>query len=100
MIVLEDYDFDEFIEKGKVVIDFYADWCGPCQRLAPIFDKASKEYKDIKFAKIDIDKAKEIAERFDVMSIPCVIFFKDGKEVDRMVGFSGEEDVKERLDAL
>ncbi len=100
MITIEDYEFDEFIEKGKVVIDFYADWCGPCQKLGPIFEKLSKEYKNIKFGKINIDSAREIAERFDVMSIPCIIFFKDGQEVDRIVGFSGEDYLKEKLDSF
>jgi thioredoxin 1 len=92
--------FEDEIKEGKVVADFYAEWCGPCKQLAPIFEKLKEEYKDIKFIKVDIEEQKEIAAQFSVMSIPCLIFFKDGSEVDRIVGFSGEQDIKEKLDSL
>lgn len=93
-------DFDEEIKKGKVVVDFYADWCGPCKQLEPIFEKLKEEYKDVKFMKINIDENKPLAVQLEVMSIPCVIFFKDGGEVNRMVGFSGEDDLREKIEGL
>ena len=67
--------FEDEIKEGKVVADFYADWCGPCKKLEPAFEKLKQEYKDVKFIKVNIEDQKAIADQFGVMSIPCLIFF-------------------------
>lgn len=81
-------NFDEFISKGNAVVDFWAEWCGPCKMLAPIFDEVAKEMKGkAKFGKVNIESGQEIADNLGVMSIPTVIFFKDGEMVERFSGF-------------
>ncbi len=80
--------FQQVVEGGDVVIvDFYADWCGPCKIVAPIMEKLSSEYDGrAKFTKLDVDNNPEVAERFGIMSIPTLIVFKKGKPVERFVG--------------
>lgn len=74
--------------KEPVLVDFYADWCGPCKMLAPIMDEISEEYT---VYKINVDNEDELAFQYGIMSIPCVIAFKDGKEIDRSVGLTDKE---------
>jgi thioredoxin 1 len=83
-----DANFDETIKKNKVVlIDFWADWCGPCRALAPTIQELAKEYSGkILIGKLDVDKNSATAERFQVSSIPTMILFKDGSEAERLVG--------------
>lgn len=96
--VLDDKKFDEFIKKGNVVVDFYADWCGPCKIMAPHFEAAAEEMKGkVLFGKLDVDANTEIAQRFQVMSIPTTIFFKDGEQVDRTIGAIGKEEILEKI---
>lgn len=93
-IQLTDKDFEEKVLKSKlpVMVDFYADWCGPCQLAAPVIDKLAKNYQGkLVIGKINVDSNQATSGKFGVMSIPTVIFFKDGKEVERMSGFAGEE---------
>ena len=79
-----------------VVVDFYADWCGPCQMLKPIMEELSEEMKDkVKIVKLDVQNAQEIASIYGVMSIPAVKMFKDGKIIDEFLGLRPKEDVKE-----
>lgn len=84
---------------GKpVMVDFYADWCGPCKAAAPIIDKLAGEYADtITIAKLDVDEHNAVAAQYGVMSIPTVLMFKDGQEVDRKVGFPGESGYRQML---
>jgi len=79
--------------QGKVLVDFSATWCGPCQMLAPIIEEISIELKDkVKVVKIDVDEAQEISSKYNVSGIPTVILFKDGKIVDTIVGFRQKQD--------
>jgi len=83
---LSDSDFEDFVKKNDVcVVDFWATWCGPCRMLGPIIEEASKE-AGFALGKVNVDDNKEQAVKFGVMSIPCVIFFKNGEEADRIVG--------------
>ena len=72
------------------LVDFYADWCGPCRMLVPVMDGVSKEHT---VYKLNVDDEEEIARQFGVMSIPCVIAFKDGKEINRSVGLVSKSDI-------
>lgn len=78
-----------------VVADFYADWCGPCKMLRPILDEISDEREDVKVVSINIDNEQELAGEFGISSIPCVILFKDGVEVDRSIGLKPKEAIEE-----
>ena len=87
-------EFDEVIKKDKVVIDFYAEWCGPCQMLSPILEKVSKEM-NLDTYKVNVDDVEEVARRYGIMSIPTVMIFSEGEEVGKHVGFMEEEELKE-----
>jgi thioredoxin 1 len=90
---------NEILEsKSAVVVDFWAPWCGPCQMLSPILDEAAKEMGDkIKFAKVNTDENQKTAMDYQVMSIPTLLVFKDGEEVDRIIGLMPQKDIEERL---
>lgn len=72
--------------KEPVLVDFNAEWCPPCQALHPILEELADERKDFKIVSVDIDEQDELAEKYEVSSIPCLIFFKNGEEVDRRIG--------------
>ncbi len=86
--------------QGVVVADFYADWCGPCKILSPMIEEMDKNNKDkeVKFIKVNVDEEQELAGLFNVMSIPTVIFFKDGKVVNQRVGVTTKEDYQNLVD--
>ena len=84
-----------------VMIDFYADWCGPCQMMMPIVEEMAETYDGrIKIGKVNSDEQQELAAKFNVMSIPCFFFMKDGQVVDKAVGGMPKEALAEKLDAL
>ncbi len=90
-------------ESGKpVMVDFYADWCGPCKMAAPIIDKLAKEFEgQVEIVKVDVDANTETARKFQVMSIPTVILFDAaGKEAKKQVGFPGEQGYRNMIDAV
>lgn len=88
--------FAKDIQKGTVLVDFYADWCGPCRMMTPILEKVAKEVQgNAVVGKIDIDRAQKIASQFQVTSIPTLILYKEGKEVGRLVGLRDEAAVKQ-----
>ena len=84
-------DFNEVI-KERVLIDFYANWCGPCKMLSPVLEKVSDE---VKILKVNVDDYQELARSYGVMSIPCVILFDNNKEIKRNVGFMPEGKLRE-----
>lgn len=90
-------NFNKEISKGKVLVDVWASWCFPCRQLAPIIEELSNEMKDIKFYKLDADKFPDVASQYEVMGIPTLILFKDGKEIKRIVGLRSKEDLKKEL---
>ena len=87
--------------EGLVVVDFFATWCGPCQMLAPVLTELDKKYKDsVEFYKVNVDEHQDAAIRYGVMSVPTLIFFKNGEEVDRQVGFMEEDELSKIIDDL
>jgi len=88
-------DFKE-ATKGLTLVDFYADWCGPCRMVGPVVEDLSKSMTDVNFTKVDVDEEGELAGLFGVRSIPTLILFKDETEVDRIVGFAP----KQKLESL
>lgn len=84
-----------------VMVDFWADWCGPCQNLGPILDKLAAEYRDVlKLVKIDTDKEQELAAQFGIRSLPTVVFLKDKQVVDHFMGVQPESEIRQKIDAL
>jgi len=92
--------FKDETAAGVVVVDFWAEWCGPCKRLIPIFEELSGEMEAVKFFKINVDTEQELATEYGVMSIPTLIFMKDGKEVDRSVGALNKDVLKKKIEEL
>ena len=78
---------------GMALVDFYADWCGPCKMLAPTIEEIANERTDLTVGKINVDETPELAVKYGVMSIPTVIIFKDGVEVTRSVGFKSKQEL-------
>ncbi|PIN86555.1 thioredoxin [Candidatus Woesearchaeota archaeon CG10_big_fil_rev_8_21_14_0_10_44_13] len=87
--------------KGMCIVDFWAEWCGPCKMLGPVFEQLSKDYKGkLNFFKVNTEEASDIAERFSVMSIPCLIVMKDGQEMGRVVGYMPKDSLKRKIDGI
>ena len=89
-------EFDELIKNDKVLVDFFATWCGPCMRQGPIVEELAEEGYNV--GKIDVDQEMGLAQQFRVVSIPTLLIFKDGKEAHRLVGLTAKEDIKKLLD--
>ena len=87
-------NFDELINEEKVLVDFYADWCGPCRMLSPIIDEVSTE-QNIKVVKVNVDNHEDIAKKYGIMSIPTIILFKNGEEKNKNIGLLSKEDLLE-----
>lgn len=100
---VRDADFDEKVvnAEGAVLVDFWAPWCGPCRRLAPILEEVAAEMGDrLTVLKLNTDENPRTPGQFGVMSIPTLILFKDGKEVDRIIGVMPKNQLKAQLESL
>jgi thioredoxin 1 len=98
---LSNESFNSFVKEGVAVVDFWAEWCGPCKMIAPIFKEAAEELgENAKFGKVDVDKNQELAQKFGVMSIPTILIFKNGEPVDRGVGVVEKEDLVKRIEGV
>lgn len=98
---LSDATFDAAISAAPLaVVDFYATWCGPCKMLAPILESVEKETEGVAFFRIDVDQAPDLARRFGIMSIPTLVFLKDGEEVARTVGVQRKPELTAKIAEL
>ena len=93
MLQLNETNFQREISSGLVLVDFYADWCGPCKMVAPVVAEIAEEREDVKVAKVNVDAAMSVAAAFGIVSIPTLIVFRDGKEVNRIVGYRPKEEI-------
>ena len=84
-------EFEKEIASGKVLLDFFATWCGPCNMLSPVIEELEKEMPDVKFIKVNVDDVPEVAERFGIMSIPTLIYFRNGEVAGQTLGFQPKE---------
>lgn len=91
ILELNDSTFDKGIAGSTpVIVDFWATWCGPCQFMLPIFERMAKKYKNVRFARVNVDEAQGISQRYQVYAIPTFLVFKEGQLVDKAVGAVGE----------
>ena len=91
-------DFEKIISNNDItLIDFYADWCGPCKALAPIIDDIAKNEAHITVGKVNVEEERELATKYGVRSIPTMVIFKNGKEVNRLVGFLPKEEILAKI---
>jgi thioredoxin 1 len=96
MLELNETNFVENTKEGVVLVDFHAPWCGPCRLLAPTLEQV----QDTKVVKVNVDEAPDLAVQFNVQSIPCLVFLKDGVEVERLVGVQQLPVLQEKVDQL
>ena len=94
---ITDKEFDEVIKTGKVLVDCYAEWCGPCKMLSPVIDELSEELSDVNFYKLNVDESDEVVRKYSVMSIPALLIFENGELKNTSVGFKNKDQVKELL---
>ena len=85
--------FEKETAEGKVLVDFYATWCGPCKMLAPVLERIARAHEELKILEVDVDVVGELAAKYNIMSIPALIYFEDGKALDMRVGFMPEDSV-------
>ena len=90
----QSFDQEVLHSNKPVLVDFYADWCMPCKMLSPILEELSEEIDDVKIVKVNTDKNQELASSFGIMSIPTLLFVKDGKVIDTLVGMRPKEELE------
>lgn len=95
---INQYDFEEKIQSnGKVLVDCYAEWCGPCKMLSPIIDQIAEENTTVKFYKLNVDESEEVATKYGIMSIPTLLLFENGTLKKTMVGFKTKDELEQEL---
>ena len=102
-IEVSDKDFDQEVLKSElpVVVDFWAPWCGPCRMIGPVIDKLSEEFNGkVKFCKLNVDENPSSARNYQVMSIPLLLFFKDGNPMDQSLGAVSDSVIRSKIEAL
>lgn len=100
VINIKEEEFEEKVLKSdkKVLVDFYADWCGPCKMMGPVIEKLAEEVDDISFVKLNVDYAENISRSYGIMSIPALFIFENGEVVKNSVGFKSLDELKEFIE--
>ncbi|MFL6527208.1 MAG: thioredoxin [Chthoniobacterales bacterium] len=102
-VSLDESNFDQEVTKSAqpVLVDFWAEWCGPCKMISPLIDEIAREKAgQVKVAKVNVDENQSLSMRYNVRAIPALLFFKNGNLVDQVVGMTSKKDLLSRLDAL
>ena len=89
----ENFETEVLQAQGLALVDFYADWCGPCKMVAPVLEEIAQEREDVLIGKINVDESGILAAKYQVVNIPTMILFKDGKEQGRIIGFRPKNDI-------
>ena len=102
ILTLTDADFDTQVKaQSLIVVDFWAEWCGPCRMVAPVLEELANEYSDrLAVGKVNVDENRQTASRFGVRSIPTLMFFRDGARVDQVIGAHPKATIKAKIDQL
>ena len=92
-------EFDEIVieNEGVTLVDFWAKWCGPCKMLAPVLELVEKDLEQVKFVKVDVDENEDLADKYQISTIPTLLIFKDGKVIDTLVGFMPKDSLKAKI---
>ena len=99
MKIVNKVEFDEMIKSGYTLVDFFANWCGPCKMLGPVLEGLTEEYPNVNFVKVDVDEEGELAAKYGVMSIPTVFILKDGEIVAKTGGMQPKSQIKAFIDS-
>lgn len=100
MKIVNSSEFKSEIENGVTIVDFFATWCGPCKMLAPVLEGLSSEMEGkAKFIKVDIDQSLDLANEFQIASVPTMVIFKDGQKVEQLVGFLPKEKIQQVIES-
>ena len=94
---LTNENFEDAVKTGVTVVDFWAPWCGPCKMIHPIVEELSNDMDDVEFAKLNIDEAQQVAMKYQVMSIPTLIVFKNGSPQETIIGVTPKEKIKKKI---
>lgn len=94
---LSNQSFESTIQDGMTVVDYWAAWCGPCKMLSPILEEVAEEITEVEFAKVNVDEEETVASNAGVRGLPTLVLYKDGKEVDRIVGLMQKNPLSERI---
>ena len=97
LVHLENEDFNEIIKDNLVIVDFYANWCGPCKMLSPLLEEINSEDENIKIVKVNVDNSQFLANYFDIKSIPTLVLLKDGQFIHRLTGFRPKSVIKKLI---
>lgn len=98
MKVINESEFVNEVKDGLVLVDFYAEWCGPCKMLSPVLEQINKENKDVKVVKVNIDDSRRIASYYQIQSIPTLVLLKNGEFIRRMIGFNPKKKIEEFIE--
>ena len=95
VIEINESNFKDKVSSGKVLVDCYAEWCGPCKMLSPVIEEIASDRSNISFYKLNIDENESICEEYNIVSIPTILVFEDGKLIEREVGFRTKDQIEE-----
>lgn len=96
-IIKTETEFNEIIKEGKVVVDFFATWCGPCRMFAPVYEEVSNQFNTVTFLKVDIDEIENLPKKYGIMSVPTLLLFENGQVTKQTSGYMEKEELIEFL---